>query len=611
MKPHLVVVLALCCASYAQDGAAIYKQHCAMCHESPQGRTPSVDTLRAMSNAAILRALETGVMREQAKDLSGQERSAVAQYLHGDSARGATATPTTSANCSAGGTVANYSGPSWNGFGANLANTRFQSKDAAGLSAADVPKLRLRWAFSLGDVTMARGQPVVVAGRLYAGTVAGKLYSLDAKSGCVYWTFDADAPIRSGVMVGTSGQSTAALFFGDMKTNAYAVEASSGKLLWKTHLDSHNAAMITAAPSLSDGVLYFGLSSLEELSGAQPTYECCTFRGSVAAVEAATGKVIWKTYTIAQPSSPTTKTASGVQRHGPSGGAVWATPTIDLKRNAIYISTGDNYSDPTTDTSDAVMALDRSTGKLLWFRQMTAKDAYTVDCEAPVKTNCPDSKGPDFDFGQPPILVSLSNGKQALVIGQKSGMAYALDPDQQGKILWQTRIGKGSSLGGSEWGSAADESRMFVALSDIAFKVTKDPANPATPKIALDPDKGGGIFALDLLTGNKVWSAPPPNCGGREHCSPAQSAAVTAIPGVVFSGSVDGHFRAYSSSTGEILWDYDSSRDYDAVNGKAHGGAIDGGGPAIVDGMLYLYSGYNQWGGVPGNALLAFSVDGK
>ena len=611
VKPHLLVVLALSCASFAQEGAAIYKQHCAMCHESPQGRTPSVDSLRAMSNAAILRALETGVMREQAKELSGQERSAVAQYLHGDSAKVATNAPATSANCSSAATAASTSDPSWNGFGANLANTRFQSQEAAGLSAAEVPKLRLRWAFSLGDITMARGQPVVVAGRLYAGTTAGKLYSLDAKTGCVYWTFDADAPIRSGVMVGTAGQSIPAVFFGDMKTNAYAVDASSGKLLWKMRMDQHNAAMITATPSFSDGRLYFGISSFEELAGAQPTYECCTFRGSVVALEAATGKVIWQTYTVAQSASPTTKTSSGGQRHGPSGAAVWATPTIDSKRNTIYISTGDNYSDPTTDTSDAVMALDRSTGNVLWSRQMTANDAYTVDCEAPVKTNCPASKGPDFDFGQPPILVSLSNGKQALIIGQKSGVAYALDPDQQGKILWQTRIGKGGSLGGSEWGSAADESRMFVALSDISFKVVKDPANPAGTKIALDPEKGGGIFALDLLTGNKIWSAPPPNCGGREHCSPAQSAAVSAIPGVVFSGSVDGHFRAYSTSTGEILWDYDSSRDYDAVNGKAHGGAIDGGGPAIAGGMVYLYSGYNQWGGVPGNVLLAFSVDGK
>jgi polyvinyl alcohol dehydrogenase (cytochrome) len=608
MKARWLILLALSCASFAQNGAAIFRQRCAMCHESPQGRTPSIDTLRAMSNAAILRALETGVMREQAKDLTAQERASVAQYLNAGPANLASAP---SASCNSASAPASSGSSNWNGFGANLANTRFQPKDAAGISASDVSKLRLRWAFSLGEVTMARGQPVIVAGRLYAGTIAGKLYSLDAKTGCLYWGFDADAPIRSGVVVGSTGQSTSAVFFGDMKANAYAVDVASGKLLWKMHLDDHPGALITAAPNLSDGVLYFGISSFEELAGAQPTYECCTFRGSVVAVQAATAKVVWKTYTIPQAASPTTKTASGVQRRGPSGAAVWATPTIDLKRDAIYISVGDNYSDPPTDTSDAVMALDRATGKILWSRQMTANDAYTVDCEAPVQTNCPASKGPDFDFGQPPILASLSNGKQALVIGQKSGVVYALDPDQQGKVLWQTRIGKGGSLGGSEWGSAADDDRMFVALSDISFKVVKDPANPSTPKIVLDPEKGGGLFALDLLTGEKVWSAPPPSCAGREHCSPAQSAAVSAIPGVVFSGADDGHMRAYSTSTGEILWDYDTSHDYDAVNGKAHGGAIDGGGPAIAGGMLYLYSGYNQWGGVPGNALVAFSIDGK
>ena len=263
-----------------------------------------------MSNAAILRALETGVMREQAKDLTAQERATVAEYLHSASDKTANAVPS-SAYCSTAATAASSSGSGWNGFGANLANTRFQSKDDAGISASDVPKLRLRWAFSLGDITMARGQPVVVDGRLYAGSAAGKLYSLDAKTGCLYWQFDAEAAIRSGVMVGTADPSAGpAVFFGDAKANAYAVDAASGKLLWKMHVDEHPTALITAAPTLSDGVLYLGVSSLEEFAGAQPNYECCTFRGSVVALEAATGKVIWKTYTVAQSASPTTKTLS-------------------------------------------------------------------------------------------------------------------------------------------------------------------------------------------------------------------------------------------------------------------------------------------------------------
>ena len=611
------LLLAFFCASVvAQDGATLYQQHCAVCHNAPKGRIPALKALRGMSGTAILRALNSGTMREQAKGLSEQERAAVAAYLSGGAASKApgTAPQAPSGLCTAGTPQVSGTPSDWNGFGASIANTRFQTTDAAGIRAEDVPKLRLKWAFSLGDVTNARGQPVSVAGRLFVGTAAGKLYALDAKTGCTYWSFDAEAAIRSGVIVGAAEQTTSrpAVFFGDAKANAYAVDADTGKLMWKAHLGDHPAAVITAAPSLAPGVVYFALSSFEELSGAQPNYQCCTFRGSVTALDASSGKILWKTYTIAQPASPTSKTKSGIQRLGPSGAAVWATPTIDLKRNLIYIATGDNYSDPPSATSDAVLALDRSSGKILWSRQMTANDAYTVDCEAAVITNCPESKGPDFDFGQPPILVALPNGKDALVIGQKSGIAYALDPDQQGAVLWQTRVGKGGSLGGIQWGSAADEKNMYVALSDIGFMVSADPDKPGEMKLALDASKGGGLFALDLLTGKKVWSAPPPSCGERKQCSPAQPAAVSGIPGVVFSGAVDGHFRAYASNTGEVIWDYDTAREYDAVNGqKAHGGAIDGGGPAVAGGMVYLYSGYSQWGGIPGNALLAFSVEGK
>lgn len=615
VKIHFSVVLAFSCACVAQDGAAIYRQHCAACHDAPKGRIPSLKALQSMSETAILRALQTGTMRQQGSALTSEERTAVSTYLGGKGApKIAAPAVAASASCPISGPSDSATHSEWNGFGSNLSNTRFQANEAAGISAADVPKLRLKWAFSLGDVTMARGQPVIVGGRLFAGTNAGKLFAIDAKSGCTYWEFTADAPIRSGVIVGSVSDSNrqSAVFLGDAKANAYAVDAATGKLLWKSHIEDHPAGIITAAPAFAAGTVYFAVSSFEELAGARPEYQCCTFRGSVVAIDAPSGKTLWKTYTIADTPTATTKTKAGIQRLGPSGAAVWSTPTVDLKRNAIYISTGDNYSDPPTDTSDAVIALDRLSGKTLWSRQVTVNDAYTIDCESPVITNCPESKGSDFDFGQPAILVSLANGKQALVIGQKSGVAYALDPDQQGSILWQTRVGKGGSLGGIQWGSAADEKNMYVALSDMGFKAVANPAKPKEVTMALDPKKGGGLFALDLLTGDKVWSAVPPPCGDRAQCSPAQSAAVSAIPGVVFSGSEDGHFRAYSSVTGEVLWDYDTARTYETVNGpKAQGGAIDGGGPAVAGGIVYVYSGYSQWGGIPGNALLAFSVGGK
>jgi len=610
MKRLVLFLLACTSVVPAQDGATLYRKHCAQCHDSPQAHAPGLQSLHAMTEPSLLRAMESGSMREQAKALTADERKTLAAYLGAANAKPASST---TGLCTDPATPIDLSAKSnWNGFGATITNTRFQQ--AAGLTVAEIPRLKLKWAFSLGDVPIARGQPVVIGNRLFVGTSSAKLYSLDAKSGCIYWTFDAESAIRSSVVLGnaTSG-GTPLVFFGDSKGNAYGVDATSGKLAWKTHPEGHVAALITGTPNFHDGTVYFGISSMEEVFGGQPKYECCTFRGSVVALNAATGATIWKTYTISESAKPTTKTATGVQKRGPSGAAVWSAPTIDVKRNAIYVATGDNYSDPATDTSDAILAFDRTSGKLLWSRQMSTNDAYNLACFAPDRSNCPDAKGPDFDFGQPPILVSLPNGKDSnskdvLVIGQKSGIAWAIDPDQQGKVLWQTRVGKGSTLGGSQWGSASDGHSMFVSISDLGFLPVQDPAG----KFHLDPASGGGLFALDLASGSKTWTAAPAACGDRKNCSPAQPGAVSAIPGVVFLGSLDGHFRAYSSATGEVVWDFDTVRDFDTVNGqKAHGGALDAGGPAISGGMVYVNSGYDQWGEMPGNVLLAFSIDGK
>lgn len=228
LKNCSLFLLLFSCAAFAQNGATLYKAHCAVCHDAPQGRTPSVTALRTMSAAAILKVLDSGVMREQAQSLSTSERAEIAEYLGTPSSSAReTAAQASSGYCKSA-APADISHSDWNGFGAGLANTRFQTADAAGLSAADVPKLRLKWAFGLGDVTNARGQPVIVGGRLFAETVAGKLYALDAKSGCLYWSFDAESSIRSGVAAGN-----AAVYFGDSKANAYSVDVATGKLSGK------------------------------------------------------------------------------------------------------------------------------------------------------------------------------------------------------------------------------------------------------------------------------------------------------------------------------------------------------------------------------------------
>lgn len=605
----LALLIWSCWSALAQqDGAALYASHCAQCHDTTdsQSRVPSRTALKAMSPEQVLNTLTSGSMASIARARSDDERRAIAAFVTGKPVDAGALVTTSDALglCTQppAGFPAALDGPRWNGWGAGIANSRFQPADMAGMTADDVPRLRLKWAYGFAGASVAFAQPTIVGGMLFVGGSDRKVRALDAKSGCTLWTFSPDGPVRAAISFGQiAGSDQGAVFFGDLRAFTYAVNARTGALIWKVRVEEHHAARITGAPTLHDGRLYVPVSSLEEAAGSDPTYECCTFRGSVVALDAATGKQIWQAYTIPEVPHPTTKNAIGTQLYGPSGAAIWSAPTIDLERKAVYVATSNSYSNPPSITSDAVLAFDLATGKLLWKQQATAKDAFVVACFMSNRTNCPDDPGPDHDFGQSPILVKLGDGKRVLAIAQKSGIVHAFDPDQDGKILWQTRVGKGGPLGGSEWGSAADQDRIYVAISDVRF--TRDGTR------SLLPNEGGGLFGLDLATGKVSMEVQPVACGDRSFCSPALSAAVSAIPGVVFSGGVSGFIRAYATADAKLLWEFDTTRDYVTVNKvPGHGGAIDGPGPVIVDGMLYTNSGYGQWSGVPGNVLLAFEV---
>jgi polyvinyl alcohol dehydrogenase (cytochrome) len=590
-------------AADVPPGQKIYNSACAVCHDNITGlRVPSRAVLNGMPVANILRALENGTMRSIGEKLKPEERKAVAEFV----GKRSSGTVPIAGACGSSGVWDPTGLPGWNGWGAGLTNARFADAKTGGLTAADVPRLKLKWVFSLGDVTSTRSQPVVFGGRVFIGARTGHLYSIDATSGCTYWSFAANAGIASTATIGKVVDRYLA-FVGDMGANLYAVDARTGEKVWERRVDEHPAAFLTATPQFHDGVLYVGASSFEEALAMDPKYPCCTFRGSISAFDAATGKLLWKSFTLDEtPIQQRAKMGGGPQQ-GPSGAGVWSSPTIDPSHGVLYIATGDNYSDPPTATSDAIIALDLKTGRRNWVAQLTAGDAYNLACNDPGKIGCPNAGGPDFDFGSSPILVTLGSGRRVLVAGQKSGMLYALDPDQKGKTLWQARLGEGGWLGGIQWGSAAEGDRVYSPLSDIRFlgEIRLNAANP-------DPTKGGGLFAYQVSTGERIWHTPAPGCGDRRPCSPAQSSAASAIPGAVFSGSVDGHLRAYDARDGKIIWDFDTARHFEAVNGaQARGGAIDGPGPTIAGGRLYIASGYAQWGGLPGNALLAFSVDGK
>ena len=576
----------------------IYQAKCAMCHDKPTGRIPPRAQIVKRSNEDIIQSLTTGSMKQWAEGFSAAQISALASYLTGKQA-GSIAQPGTNQNmCKEPAGPISLKEPLWNGWGRDLDNTHYQPKP--GIKPEDVPRLKVKWAWTHPG-PMATGQPTIIGNRLFVTTEAGQLFSLNAQTGCTYWNVNTGAGLRSAVSVGplpAGSKAKFAIYFGDQKSSVTALDAETGELLWKTKVEDHLMSRITGSPVLYRDRLYVPVSSVEEVTGRDAKYPCCKFRGSLVLLDAYTGKLLWKSFTVQEEPKPFKINSAGTQMYGPAGGAIWSAPTLDLKRKVVYVATGNSYTDVPTGHSDAIIAFDMETGKLKWVNQVTPKDNFLVGCRQPGVGNCPEDAGPDYDFGSSPVIRSLPGGKQIILAGQKSGVIYALDPDHQGKILWQQRLGAGGALGGIEWGFAVDEKNVYVPMADVS-----------------GPARKPGITALNFATGATLWNvpAPPINCSwGTTRCNNSQSAAASVIPGVVFSGSVDGHLRAYSTANGVIVWDVDTAPPIATVNGgPTKGGALDGGGPTIANGILYTNSGYGKIVGQAGNLLLAFSVDGK
>lgn len=565
---------------------ALFEKNCASCHAEGNSRNaPDRTALARLTPEAIYRALASGSMREQAASLTEPNRRSLAESLAGrklDLAQFADARrmPNRCGDARFGDPAI---GPAWNGWGADTSNTRFQSEKNAGLSAAEAPRLKLKWAFGFPGAGSVWGQPAIAGGRVFLGVDTGFVYALDARTGCVYWSYEAEAGVRTAVTV-----DRATAWFGDLKANVYAVNVSTGEPLWKVRVEDHPSARITGAPKLFEGRLYVPVASGEEGAGGNPRYPCCTFRGSIVALDAATGRRIWKTYTIADAPQPTVKSADGVQHYGPAGAGVWMSPTIDPKNRALYVGTGDAYTEPAAKTTDAIVAMDLDSGRILWAAQDTENDAWLAGCNANApKGNCPAKLGPDHDFASPPILKTLPDGRRILVAGQKSGNVWAHDPDNKGAVVWRTALTANTTEFGGKiiWGGAADGQNAYFGLGT------------------------GGIAAVQIRDGERKWFTPlEPAAAMAKH--PGQDGPLTAIPGVVFSGGWDGVLRALSTEDGHVLWQYDTARDFETVNGVVgKGGSMGAAGPTIAGGMLFTGSGYvGVKNGVPGNVLLAFSV---
>lgn len=601
-----LVLLNWCPSLPAQDGAALYKQYCAACHDQVSPRIPPRSAIQKMSARRILRTMDFGLMMSIASPLNRQEREAIASFL-GTGADDVPYSP--SAFCSdKQPSLSTKSSGGWTGWSPTFSNTRFQAAEAAHLTASEIPRLRLKWAFGFPGDIIAFSAPTILGETLFTGSAGGTVQALNAKTGCLFWTFQANGPVRAAALVveNSAGHS---ILFGDQIGWFYALDGKTGKLIWKQRIDEHEATRLTGSAAFDEGIVFVPAASWEETRSVSPDYPCCSFRGSITALRLSDGSLVWKTYLVEPPRK--TGMTKGKTNFGPSGAPVWSTPTIDAKRGLLYVTTGDNYSSPATSTSDAVIAIQLKSGKILWSQQTTPGDIFNTSC-AVDGPNCPSIRGPDFDYGSSAMLVS-SAGRELLVAGQKSGIVYALDPDQSGKILWQARVGNGGEHGGVQWGMTSDGKDVYASVADeVRIQgnvVTAAPVGSAE----LDPSRGGGLTALRLADGARVWFVPGYPCSPpRMGCSPAQPGALSSVPGAVFSGSMDGHIRAFSTEDGHLLWDFDTVREYSTVDGvSAHGGSLDGAGPVIVDGVLYVNSGYPRLGGMPGNVLLAFSLDGR
>ena len=583
-------------------GTATYQANCAACHENAGSHAPSAAGLGTLSPDIVLRALTSGRMQQQAASLSDDQRAAVAQVLT-NQPLGSGPAEVPLARCTAAATFDFSRPPAFSGWGLDANNSHAISTQTAGITAADLPRLTLRWAFAIPDTFEMRSQPTVAGGALYVGGSNGTLYALDFATGCVRWTYQAAAGVRTGVVVSpwAAGDASARplAYFGDSLGNAYALDAATGAEVWALRAGDHGVAILTGTPTLHGNTLYVPVSSNEEGAAALPSYECCTFRGSLLALDALTGEELWRTYMVDEPQQQGTS-AAGARQFGPSGVAIWSAPLVDAARGLVYVTTGDNYSLPATPLSDALVALDMETGEIAWATQVTPGDSWNVACAAASDApNCPEDSGPDADFGAAPILAQGSDGRDYLLAGQKSGIAYGFNPDS-GALLWQTRVGRGGILGGIHFGIAADSGRLYAPVNDGNFGM----ANP-------DPGRPG-ISAIDITTGEVLWHHAAVNvCNGKPMCEPGYSAAITVTPELVLAGGTDAHFRILSAQTGAILWDMDLDREFTSVNGATgHGGSMSGAAAALaIDGNLVISSGYAFLGKIPGNMVLVYGAE--
>lgn len=597
-----VMSLSVMPAAYAAenlDGEGLYNEYCAMCHAAPQdGRTPQREALTRYTANSVFDALTGGVMAAQGAALSNEQKIALAEHLTGSAMQADTVAglarceqPMSALDLTASG--------NWNGWGNGNSNPRYQSAQGTSITADNIGSLELVWAFGLDNASVARAQPSVISDVMFMGSTTGTVYAMDIASGCAYWTYDAPQEVRAAVTVSWSDQLDAPVaVVADVSNHLHILNATSGELIWDSEVDPHPTARSTGSPVVHGDRIFVPVSSAEVSLAGRPDHHCCTFRGNVAAFDLNTGEKVWHTYIMEEPTQVGVNSA-GNPVLAPSGAPIWQAPSMDVERGVVYAGSGQNYTRPASNSSDAVIAFDMASGDIRWIHQTMGDDAFTMACAmGGSHPNCPNA-GPDVDIGAPIVTTTLSDGRDIVVAGSKGSVVVGLDPDNQGELLWSTRVGRGGALGGIHWGMTFYGDTLFVPVSDRGG--VNDSASSRQP----------GLHAIDMKTGEVLWYAPvPERCvEGVAGCMDAYSGPATSTDGLVIASSLSGYLFAHDAETGELVWEMNTVQDYPTINGvAARGGSIDATGPVLSGDYMIVSSGYATFSQMPGNAVLVFKV---
>jgi polyvinyl alcohol dehydrogenase (cytochrome) len=515
----------------------------------------------------------------------------------------------------------------YDGFGGNPSNTR---NSPSSINSKNVSRLSLAMSHGGAEATERRGVPVVTSQAIFAA-VKFHIVAINRTSGCEYWRyspfpFGADPTrvgFRSIYLFNEGNNKPPIVIAGDRNGIVHAIDAQSGKLIWKKFLGiDREHHLVTGTPIAANGKLFVPISSFEVVNTLYVEYPCCRSHGLLQAVNPYTGEIIW-TFHVTEDAKPQ---ADNPNRMGPNGGSVWSSPAVDLATNTLFIGTGQNLTQPATTTSDAVIALDMDTGKTKWVFQTTANDAWNASCLLGPgwgkETRCDRPEGNDFDVGAPPLLTAIPGGPEAVIAGAKSGAVYAIDRST-GKLIWSKRLGAGGNLGGIHWGMASDGTKLYVGVSDLNVDKHLVYQRPRPPtKQVLSKNAKPGVYALNLSDGSVEWEIHPTHEFEGKDIPSIFSAALSVTNDVVFAGALNGMLYGLNAKDGTILWSFDTlslQDETDAQGYKVRGGTIDGAGPIVAGDDLLVNSGYNTFGGTEhnqfhggfGNGLFIFRLPQK